>query len=231
MPTHGCWTILRADPIQVVVLMVFCSQRASSQWPLFLCEDADPVTYRWDPASGLGTPNYPRLLKLFMSLPWPISYSMLRISTIECTFPQLLWEDGDSCFNVTRRPGHSESLNTSSSPLLLFFHPIFCWFPTHSCRQFFSSQFLTTRPLCLQDQRFDMLASVETREKKPMHSRNHQASDTLCFDRFLKQHLAHCTLSRDQVKRRIDMFREMKSWNWRADGGANNLRTQLEQKE
>lgn len=25
--------------------------------------------HRWDPASGLGTPNYPRLQRLFMSLP------------------------------------------------------------------------------------------------------------------------------------------------------------------
>lgn len=25
--------------------------------------------YRWDPATGLGTPNYPKLKKLFLSLP------------------------------------------------------------------------------------------------------------------------------------------------------------------
>lgn len=25
--------------------------------------------HRWDPASGLGTPNYPKLKELFMSLP------------------------------------------------------------------------------------------------------------------------------------------------------------------
>lgn len=25
--------------------------------------------YRWDPATGLGTPNYPKMLDLFMDLP------------------------------------------------------------------------------------------------------------------------------------------------------------------
>jgi tripeptidyl-peptidase-1 len=28
-----------------------------------------PAVVGWDPSSGLGTPNYPKLLKLFLSLP------------------------------------------------------------------------------------------------------------------------------------------------------------------
>lgn len=27
----------------------------------------------WDPITGLGTPNYPRMLELFLSLPWPMA--------------------------------------------------------------------------------------------------------------------------------------------------------------
>jgi hypothetical protein len=31
--------------------------------------DITNKVYRWDPATGLGTPNYPKLKKLFLSLP------------------------------------------------------------------------------------------------------------------------------------------------------------------
>jgi tripeptidyl-peptidase-1 len=34
-----------------------------------LCSGYETDECRWDPATGLGTPNYPKMLKLFLELP------------------------------------------------------------------------------------------------------------------------------------------------------------------
>jgi hypothetical protein len=57
------------DKVQILDVILLDSLRFLGMYSLFIAANIVLIKYRWDPVTGLGTPNFPKMLEYYLSLP------------------------------------------------------------------------------------------------------------------------------------------------------------------
>jgi hypothetical protein len=57
------------DKVRILDAILLDSLRFLGMYSLFIAANIMLIKYRWDPVTGLGTPNFPKMLEYYLSLP------------------------------------------------------------------------------------------------------------------------------------------------------------------